>query len=206
MGIWVPLMVSSRAFVCPGVCACLSTHLLWGSSPSWPGALSLPGAWSLTRSGQQFRGAGKLGREDVSLLGSSAYSTISPRSPACGTFPPHPRSKGASQGLSPGGWLPASHGLLRSAAAARHRDPPLCAVAGSRANPFRLIGGQEGWRGQSPMAWGSSDTDLSTPSVGQGRGRERIWSEQAIRALLKRGRLSFLSSGLQVGAHVLRRR
>lgn len=56
------------------------------------------------------------------------------------------------------------------------------------------------------MAWGSSDTDLSIPSVGQGRGRERIWSEQAIRALLKRGRLSFLSSGLQVGAHVLRRR
>lgn len=116
-----------------------------------------------------------------------------------------PGSKRASQRLSPWCWLPANHSLLLRAAAACSRDPHLCAVAVSRANPFGFIGGQEGWRGQSPMAWGFSDTDLSTPSVGQGQGQERIWSEQPIRALLKRGRLSFLSSGLRVGAHVLRR-
>lgn len=55
------------------------------------------------------------------------------------------------------------------------------------------------------MAWGFSNTDLSTPLVGQGWGQERIWSEQPIWALLKKGRLIFLSSGLQMGAHVLRR-
>lgn len=116
-----------------------------------------------------------------------------------------PGSKRASQKLSPWFWLPANHSLLLSAAAACYRDPHLCAFAISRANPFRFMGGQEGWRGQPPMAWRFSDTDRSTPLMGQGLGQESIWSEQPIRALLKRGRLRFLSSGLHMGAHVLRR-
>lgn len=44
------------------------------------------------------------------------------------------------------------------------------------------------------MAWGLPDTDLSTPSMGQGWGQERIWSGKPTETPLKTGRVRISSA------------